>query len=127
MNESGLSKVVTGALGTALAALIALGAVEHLDSAQMRAASWFAGAVALLATYLVLRYVSSFSSTTGTSPSKLVRYIQTLCFIGGGTCWLQGGTSLLAHFHTLSWLSTALLAIFALAVTYAAGETLRNK
>ncbi|MFM0485411.1 hypothetical protein [Paraburkholderia graminis] len=123
MSESVFSKVVTAALGTAVAALIALGAVEHLDRAQTRAASWFAGAVAFFAACLVLRFASSLSSATRSAPERL----RWLCFIAGGTCWLQGSTSLLARFHTLSWLPTALLAIFALAVTYAAVEASREK
>ncbi|HEJ2441817.1 hypothetical protein LGM75_23040 [Burkholderia multivorans] len=121
------NKVVTAALGAAVAALISLGAVEHLDTAQTRAASWFAGAAALLAAYLVMQSVTAASLDTETSPGKSARFIRWLCLVGGSVCWLQGGTSLLAHFHGPSWLPTAALAVYALAVTYAAGEAVKRK
>jgi hypothetical protein len=121
------SKVVAGAIGTAVAALISLGAVEHLDAPQIRAASWFAGSVALLAAYLILQSVAQRTAITGTTPSKSARFVRFVCFVAGSTCWLQGATSLLAHFHGPSWLPTAALAVFALAVTYAAGETVKRK
>ncbi|OJB48511.1 hypothetical protein BGV60_22290 [Burkholderia ubonensis] len=120
MNDSASGTVVKAALATAIAALVALTAVEHLDEPLKRAAYDFGWAVPLLAGYLILDYVASHLAQTGKPPGQLVRFTRMPCFIVGSIFWLQAATAVLQHFPIPPTQIVILKAVFVIVLTIAA-------
>lgn len=123
MNQNASGTVVKAALTTAIAVLVALTAIEHLDEPLKRAAYDFGWSIPLLAGYLVLDYVASHLARAGKNRGQLVRFTHMPCFVVGSIFWLQGATAILQHFPIPPTQIVILKAVFVIVLTIAAAAT----